>query len=86
MARLVWVKSVTVVIRVNARFVRETHRCRRIIRWRVFNLLSRQVNSDLGIGPDYILNPRRRGKYLVAQPPVTRIHDEIANGPRSSHR
>jgi len=54
---------------------------RRIIGRGVFYCLPSQINGDRGVGPPHIPDPLRRDEHLITEPPVARVHNEVANGP-----
>src|SRR6185312_15095997 len=56
-------------------------RYRRVVRWRVLDGLLARSDSDRVIEPTYFPDPLRRNEDLVTQPPVARVHDQVANGP-----
>src|SRR6185312_17381087 len=56
-------------------------RNRRVVRRRVLDGLLGRGDSDRVIEPTYFPDPLRRNEYLVTQPPVARVHDQVPNGP-----
>lgn len=45
----------------------------------VFDRLSCQIDRDFGVQPIDMIDPLGNDEYLVSEPPVTRIDDEVTN-------
>ena len=55
-------------------------RCGVVLR-RILDRLSRQIDRDFGVQPIDVIDPLGSDDYLVSEPPVTRIDDEVTNRP-----
>src|ERR1035437_1049068 len=66
---------------VNFRFLIAIHVLHWVIRRSVFYRLPREVDRNPTVEPAHILNPLRRNQYLMTEPPVACVDDEVAYGP-----
>src|SRR5215510_7741945 len=69
------------IIIVQPTFIVPIHWCRSVKLRTALHLVARQVDMHERFGPVHMLNPCHRYQYLLARPPVHRIHDYITDGP-----
>ena len=66
---------------VDPSFLFAAQRCIGFVRRRILDRLARQVDRQLRLRPIDIINPFRRDDHFVAQPPITRVDDDVADCP-----
>src|SRR5664280_758874 len=66
---------------VEANFLVSIQRYRGVVRRRILDSLSSQIDRDRSGEPTQVVDPLRSNEHLVTDPPVARVHNHVSNGP-----
>src|SRR4029079_11875790 len=72
----------TPVMLVDLHFLVTLQQYLRVVRGCALHCLSSQVDGHRGVGPAQALDPLRCNEHLMTEPPIARIRNDVANGPR----